>query len=389
MSSPKPAITSLLSVILGTAASLAGCDRDPGGMPPMGPVPVTVVTLQAESVTLSRELPGRVTPYLVAEVRPQVTGIVARRLFDEGGTVLAGQALYQLDDALYRAEHATYVAALARAEAALTTAQVAARRSSRLVAINAVSRQDDEIAQATLQQAEADVEAARAATRRAAVTLGFARITAPISGRIGRSSVTQGALVTANQEAPLATVQQLDPIYVDVMQSSAELLELRRAFAAGRLESAEGLPVTITLEDGTAYPHQGRFAFSDVSVDPGTGSYLLRIVMPNPDQVLLPGAYVRAQVGTGVRADAVLVPQRAVARDPRGGTTALVVDAEDKVAVRPVTVSHTVGDRWLVEDGLAAGDRVIVEGLQKVQPGSPVQATEAGTEPVAPAPAQQ
>ena len=391
MTSLDCAIRSRIPAFLAVAAALAGCGGAPGGPPTPSPVPVTVVTLQPETVTLTRELPGRVTPYLVAEVRPQVNGIVARRLFDEGGTVRAGQPLYQLDDALYRADHESAKAALARAEATLGTARLEARRSADLVAIKAVSRQDDENAQAALKQAEADVAAARAAAERAAVLLGYARITAPIGGRIGKSAVTQGALVTANQEAALATVQQLDPIYVDLTQSSAELLELRRALAAGKLVSARQVPVTILLEDGSAYPHDGKLEFSDVSVDPTTGSYLLRVVVPNPEQVLLPGAYVRAQIGTGVRPDALLVPQQGVARDPRGETSAMVVNAEGVVEARPVKVSHAVGNRWLVEDGLAAGDRVIVEGLQKIRPGAPVQPTEAGaaaTPTATPAPRQ-
>jgi membrane fusion protein (multidrug efflux system) len=383
MSSLNSASLRRFLLVFGMAAAVTGCGKGEPSMPQMGPVPVTVATLQSQSVTLTRELPGRVTPYLVAEVRPQVNGIVARRLYEEGGTVRAGQPLYQLDDALYQAELASAKATLARAEATLNTATLNARRSAGLVDIKAVSQQDDENARAALQQAQADKAAAEAAVQRAAVTVGYARITSPISGRIGKSSVTQGALVTANQEASLATVQQLDPIYVDLTQSSAELLSLRRALAAGALESARNVPVTIMLEDGTEYAHRGKLEFSDVTVDPATGSYLLRVVVPNPDQVLLPGAYVRALIGTGTRSDALLVPQQGVARDARGGTTAMIADAESKVAVRAVTVSRVVGDRWLVEDGLAPGDRVIIEGLQKIRPGDLVQATEAGAAPPA------
>ncbi|MCM2310987.1 MAG: efflux RND transporter periplasmic adaptor subunit, partial [Steroidobacteraceae bacterium] len=303
MSSLNPASLRRFLFVLGMTAAVSGCGKGEPSMPQMGPVPVTVVTLQSQSVTLTRELPGRVTPYLVAEVRPQVNGIVARRLYEEGGTVRAGQPLYQLDDALYQAELASARATLARAEATLNTATLNARRSAGLVDFKAVSEQDDENARAAVQQAQADKAAAEAAVQRAAVTVGYARITSPISGRIGKSSVTQGALVTANQEASLATVQQLDPIYVDLTQSSAELLSLRRALAAGALESASKIPVTIMLEDGTEYAHRGKLEFSDVTVDPATGSYLLRVVVPNPDQVLLPGAYVRALIGTGTRSD--------------------------------------------------------------------------------------
>jgi membrane fusion protein (multidrug efflux system) len=339
---------------------------------------VTVVTLVPQTVTLKRELPGRVTPFLVAEVRPQVNGIVARRIFTEGGLVKEGQPLYQIEDATYRADSESANASLARAEATLVTAQLNARRSAELVKLDAVSKQDDENAAAALRLAEADVKAARAAVERANVVLGYARITAPISGRIGKSTVTQGALVTANQAAALATVQQLDPVYVDLTQSSAELLELRRALAAGKLTGTRDLPVRILLEDGTEYDLAGTLAFSDVTVDPTTGSFALRVVVPNPRNVLLPGMYVRAVVGDGERQNALLVPQQGVTHDPKGDTTAMVVAKDGNVELRPVVVSRAIGDKWLVESGLVAGDRVIVEGLQKIRPGAPVQATEVG-----------
>jgi membrane fusion protein (multidrug efflux system) len=265
-----------------------------------------------------------------------------------------------------------------RAQASLLTNQLNARRSAELVKIDAVSKQDDENAAAALRQSEADVVAAQAAVDRSNVVLGYARITSPITGRIGKSSVTQGALVTANQAAPLATVQDLDPIYIDLTQSAAELLELRKALVAGKLKGARDLPVTLLLEDGTRYAHEGKLAFADITVDPATGSYALRVVAPNPDQIILPGMYVRALVGSGVRQDALLVPQQGVARDPKGNTTALVVGADDKVELRPIQVSRAIDDKWLVEEGLAAGDRVVVEGLQKIQPGAQVRATEAG-----------
>lgn len=373
----------VLPALVAVVPILAACGSKQAAPQDPGAVPVTVVTLVPETVTLTRELPGRATPYLVAEVRPQVNGIIEKRLFTEGGMVEAGQPLYQIDDATYRADYASAEAALARARANLNSAQLAARRSEGLVAINAVSQQDHENDMAALKVAEADVAAAEAALQSARVTLGYARITAPISGRIGKSTVTQGALVTANQAAPLATVQQLDPIYVDLTQSSAELLELRKALAAGTLEGTRDLPVTILLEDGTKYGQEGKLAFSEVTVDPTTGSYALRVVVPNPENVLLPGVYVRALIGSGVRRDALLVPQQGITRDPKGHTTALVVGADGKAESRAVEVSRTVGDRWLVEGGLAAGDKVIVEGLQKVRPGAPVQATEAGAAPAA------
>lgn len=380
---PNTVTARVLPVLVAVVPVLAACGAKEAAPQEPGAVPVTVVTLAPETVTLTRELPGRATPYLVAEVRPQVNGIVEKRLFTEGGLVEAGQPLYQIDDATYRASYATAEAAVARARANLNSAQLAARRSEGLVAINAVSQQDHENSMAALKVAEADVAAAEAALQSTRVTLGYARITSPISGRIGRSSVTAGALVTANQAAPLATVQQLDPIYVDLTQSSAELLELRKALAAGTLEGTRDLPVTILLEDGSKYPHQGKLAFSEVTVDPTTGSYALRVVVPNPEGVLLPGVYVRALIGSGVRQDALLAPQQGIARDPKGNTTAMVVGADGKVEARAVEVSRTVGDKWLVEGGLVAGDKVIVEGLQKVRPGAPVQATEAGAPPAA------
>jgi membrane fusion protein (multidrug efflux system) len=370
----------LLLVTSGCAVlGLAGCSPKATPQQGGGPVPVTVVTLAPQTVTLTRELPGRVVPSLVAEVRPQVNGIVARRLFTEGSLVEAGQPLYQIEDATYRADRETAEAGLARAEATLLTAQLNTPRTLELSRIGAISKQDAERAAAVLRQAEADVQAGRAAVARAGVVLGFARITAPISGRIGRSSVTQGALVTANQDAALATVQQLDPVYVDVTQSAVELLELRRALAAGTLKGVGNLPVKILLEDGTPFEHDGKLAFSDVTVDPSTGSFALRVIVPNPGNLLLPGMYVRAVIGDGQRENALLAPQQGVMRDPKGHATAMVVGADGKVESRTVTVSRTIGDKWLVEDGLVAGDRVIVEGLQKVKPGAPVQALEAGT----------
>jgi membrane fusion protein, multidrug efflux system len=386
MTSPKIAIYRALLGVLAMSGLLSACARQEAAPQAPPAAAVTVVTLQPESVTLTRELPGRATAFLVAEVRPQVDGIVAKRLFTEGSVVKAGQPLYQLDNATYRADHASAQARLASARATLETNRLNARRSAELGKIDAVSEQDDENATAALRLAEAEVQAAQAAVDRTGVVLGYARITAPISGRIGKSSVTQGALVTANQAAPLATVQQLDPIYVDVTQSSAELLELRKSLAAGTLQGSRDLPVTILLEDGTRYEHDGKLAFTDVSVDPTTGSYSLRVVVPNPDNVILPGMYVRALVGSGVRQNALLAPQQGIARDPKGHTTAMVVGADGNAEARAVQVSRTVGDKWLVEGGLVAGDKVIVEGLQKIRPGAPVQATEAAAGPPAAAP---
>lgn len=346
------------------------------------PPEVNVVTLKPEAVVLTRELPGRVASSLVAEVRPQVSGIVKQRVFTEGGLVEAGQVLYQLDDAVYRADANSAKAALARAQASLTSARLTARRSAELAKIEAVSAQDNENSIAALQQAQADVDIAKATLEGQNLLVNYARITSPFKGRIGKSSVTQGALVTAAQVQPLATLQQLDPIYVDLTQSSAELLQLRKELAAGTLTRSEDLPVTILLEDGTQYQHLGKMAFSEVTVDPTTGSFALRVEVTNPDNILLPGMYVRAIIGNGLRAQALLVPQQGIGRDTRGNATALVVK-EGKVESRDVHVSRTIGDKWLIEDGLAAGDKVIVEGLQRAKPGMMVTALE-----VSPAPSQ-
>lgn len=365
-----------LPLIVTLAIATSACSPEQQGGPPPTPA-VTVAVLGAQDVTLTRELPGRTNAWLVAEVRPQVSGLIAERLFTEGEQVEKGQPLYQIDDATYRAAANSARAQLARAQATLAAAKLTAERIAELAKIDAVSVQDNDNATAALAQAQADVGVARAALDAANVTLGYARITSPISGRIGRSNVTPGALVTANQPQALATVQQLDPIYVDVTQSSTELLELRRSLDEGRLSRGEeSMPVTILLEDGSPFPYQGTLKFSEVAVDPSTGSYALRIEVPNPDHVLMPGMYVRAELAAGIRADAVLVPQRAIARDPKGNTSAMVVNPDGVVERRPVVVSRTIGDQWLVESGLAAGDRVVIEGLQKIAPGAPVQITD-------------
>lgn len=376
-----PPIQCVAAAALLLAGLLVGCGDEEAAAPPTPPPPqVTVVTLQQQPVVLKRELPGRTSPYAVAEVRPQVTGIVEDRLFTEGGLVKAGEPLYQLDDELYRAELNNAKAAVARAQATLAAARTTARRAVDLAKVNAVSKQDEDNALAALRQAEADVRAAEAAVQGNAVAVSHARITSPISGRIGKSTVTKGALVTANQAAPLATVQQLDPIYVDLTASSAELLRFRKDMMAGKLASTRELPVTVLLEDGSEYSHAGKLAFTEVTVDPTTGAFSMRVVVPNPDHLLLPGMYVRAVVSTGERQEALLVPQRGVTRDPKGNATAMVVTPDKRVEVRAVEVSRTVGDRWLVDGGLVAGDRVIVEGVQHVKPGMQVQVVEASTD---------
>ncbi|HEX7034858.1 MAG TPA: efflux RND transporter periplasmic adaptor subunit [Pseudomonadales bacterium] len=359
----------LLGVLLG------GCAREPQPAP-TPPAEVAAFTLRPEPVTLVRELPGRVRPYLIAEVRPQVDGIVQSRLFEEGRAVEAGQPLYQLDDARYRAELASAQATLARAQATLHAARLDAERAEELVARQVISRNDHEDVIARLRQAEADVMAAEAAVRSAEIRVADARIAAPIGGRIGKSSVTPGALVTANQPNPLATVQQLDPVYVDLTWSSRELLELRRELALGNLARADDVPVTILLEDGSRYEHAGTMRFADLTVDPGTGSISLRVEVPNPDHLLLPGMYVRALVSNAERRHALLVPQQSITRDARGRAFAMVVADDGAVQRRLVEVSRAVGQRWLVESGLEAGERVVVEGLQNLKPGVPVQVAE-------------
>ncbi len=375
----------LLAVSLATALAASACGSADQGADQNAPGQVTVTTLKTEKVALTRQLPGRTTAFLVAEVRPQVNGIVAKRLFAEGGLVDAGQPLYQLDDAAYRAQANSARAQLARAEATANAARLSARRVAELAKVEAVSVQDNENAIAALKQADADVGAARASLDAANVTLGYARIISPISGRVGKSTVTQGALVNAGQPTALATVQQLNPIYVDLTQSSSELLQLRRELESGRLQDNKALPVTILLDDGTPFTHKGTLEFSEVSVDPTTGSYALRVRVDNPDQVLMPGMYVRAEIGGGVRENGILVPMQGINRDPKGDTSALVIGKDNKVEARPVTVSRAVGNKWLVEDGLKPGDKVIVEGLQKIQPGMPVQATEMGAPATKPA----
>jgi membrane fusion protein (multidrug efflux system) len=360
---------------------LAACSRGgpPGGMPPGGFTPqVTVVTLKAQPVTLTRELPGRTNAYLVAEVRPQVSGVLKKRLFEEGSLVKAGQPLYEIDDAIYRAQLESAQAQLAKAEAALVAARLTAERDEELIKIDAVSRQDHENAVSAFGQAQADVASGKAAVANAQVNLQYAHLTAPITGRIGKSAVTVGALVTADQATAMATIQQLDPIYVDVNQASSEWLRLKQEIDSGRAKSGTAdSPVTIILADGRTYAQKGRLQFADVTVDPSTGDFLLRAIVPNPNDELLPGMYVRARLDEGVLSNGVLAPQQGIARDPKGNATALVVDAQGKVESRDVKVSRTIGDQWLIDEGLSGGDRVIVEGLQKVQPGMAVSAVEA------------
>jgi len=365
--------TTLAAVALTLAACGQGKGAAGGGMGPGGPTPVGVIVAKTESVTLTSELTGRTSAHLVSEVRPQVGGIIKARLFQEGGYVRAGQALYQIDPATYQAAYNSAAAGLAQAQAQATAARLKAERYKGLVEINAVSKQDNDDAQAAALTAAANVAAQRAALDSARINLGYTRVLAPISGRIGKSSVTPGALVTASQATALATVQDLSKIYVDLTQSSTEMLKLQRDLASGQLGRSGSAQVTLKLEDGTTYPVPGRLEFSDVTVDPTTGSVGLRATFDNPNGVLLPGMYVRAVLGKGVANGGMLIPQAAVSRDPKGAATVMVVGAKGAAEPRQVVTTQTVGDKWLVTSGLKAGDQVIVEGLQKVRPGAPVK----------------
>lgn len=340
---------------------------------------VAVVTVQPERVAITFELPGRTSAFQVAEVHPQVNGIVQQRLFTEGADVKQGEVLYQIDPRPYQAAYDTAAAALARAEANLPAIRKRAERIKELLAVHAVGQQDYDDASAALKQVEAEVQSLKAGAESARINLGYTRITAPISGRAGKSSVTPGALATAYQGAAFTTIQQLDQVYVDSPQASAVLLGIQRNLAANRIKgSADSAKVKLLLEDGTPYPQTGILKFSDVTVDPSTGSQTLRMVFPNPRHILLPGMYVRAIVEEGVAEQAILVPQEGVTRDPKGNAIALVVGGSDKVEQRTLKVDRAVGSKWLVLEGLAAGDRVVVEGLQKVRPGVTVKVVPSG-----------
>jgi membrane fusion protein (multidrug efflux system) len=378
-----PAFTLLTLVVAVLAAvSLSACGQaesqaaaKPGAAPA---AKVGVVTIQPQRVELTAELAGRTVAYQNAEVRPQVNGIVKTRAFTEGSDVGAGQLLYQIDPASYQAALDSAKAAHAKAEANATTARLKSGRYDELAGIDAVSKQLRDDAQATLKQAQADVDSAAAAMRAAQIDLDRTRVSAPIAGRIGRSAVTPGALVTANQAAAMATLQQLDPIYVDVTQTSAELLRLQRDLADGRLQrDASGQArVKLLLEDGSTYALDGKLQFSELQVDATSGSVTLRAQFPNPKRQLLPGMYVRAQVQSGVQAQALLVPQSAVQRDAKGNATAMVIK-DGKAEARQLQTGAVVNGQWLVTSGLAAGDQLIVDGLQRLRPGAPVQAATA------------
>lgn len=358
---------------------LNGCGQKTAkGVAPMPEV--TVMTIQPTQLVTTTELSGRTSANLIAEVRPQVGGIIQKRLFTEGSDVKAGQVLFQIDPALYQAALDNARAAQARSEANLSAIRLKAERLRELLAERAVSKQDYDDAAAALKQTQADIQYAKATVETARINLKYTTITAPISGRIGKSDVTEGALVTAHQPAALATIQQLNPMYVDVTQSTAELLRLKRRIQEGQLQG-NGIfqkKVRLILEDNTVYPREGILKFRDVTVDPTTGSVILRAVFPNPEGILLPGMFVRAIVPEGVNKNALLIPQQAVSRDPKGNAYVLVVDSKGKVVSRPLVLDRTINDKWLVLSGLAAGERVIVEGMIKVKPGVSVKVVSLG-----------
>ena len=361
-----------LTIILLTAC---GKKPGPGGPPPGGLPEVSVVTMQTQRVVLTTELSGRVAASQTAEVRPQVGGIIQQRLFTEGADVKAGEALYQIDPAGYQAAHDGARAALAKAEANLVPLQLKAGRYQELVQSEAVSAQDLDDVTAARKLTEADIEAAKAALETARINLAYTTVRAPISGRIGRSAVTNGALVTASQAVPLATIQQLDPVYVDVTQSSTEMLRLRKALDSGQLgANADQAKVLLLLDDGTQYPLPGTLKFTEAFVEQSTGSVTLRTLFANPRQLLLPGMFVRTVLESAIKDQGLLVPQRGVTRNPAGKAMVMVVGAGEKVEPRVIAVERTVGDNWLVAGGLQVGERVILEGLQRARPGTPVKA---------------
>lgn len=371
----RPLLLTILLVPLVSCGKKGG----PGGPPQAGTPEVSVVTMQTQRVALTTELPGRVAASRTAEVRPQVGGIIQERLFTEGSDVKAGAVLYQIDPASYQAVHDGAAAALAKAEANVAPLRLKAERYKELLDSEAVSKQDYDDASAAQKLAEAEINLAKAALETARINLAYTKVTAPISGRIGRSAVTNGALVTASQPVPLATIQQLDPVYVDVTQSSSEILRLRKALESGQLSSNDGqAKVLLLLDDGSPYSEPGSLKFSEAFVDPGTGSVTLRTLFPNPKLLLLPGLFVRTVLEEGVKDDGILVPQRGVTRNPAGQATVLVVGAAETVEPRVIKTDRTVGDNWLVHDGLQAGDRVILEGIQKAHPGTVVKAVPFG-----------
>jgi membrane fusion protein (multidrug efflux system) len=363
-----------LSVILFIGLIISGCgEKKADGPPPMPEV--AVITIQTKPVVTTTELSGRTSANQVAEVRPQVGGIIQKRLFTEGSNVAAGQELFQIDPSLYRVALDNAKAALARSEAQLSTIQLREARLKDLLADKAVSKQDYDDADAALKQVQADIQYGKANVEAAGINLKYTTVTAPISGRIGKSNVTEGALVTAHQPLALATIQKIDPMYVDVTQSTTDILKLRRQLHEGQLarNGENQRQVKLLLDDGSEYPLRGNLQFQDVTVDPTTGSVILRMVFPNPKGTLMPGMFVRTIIQEGIRKNAIMVPQQAVSRDTRGNPLALIVDKDGKVQQKQLTLDRAIGNEWLISSGLEQGDKVIIEGISKVKPGIPVK----------------
>ncbi len=361
------------SVALAALALMAACSKEEAPPPPPTPT-VGVVTVAQEAVTLTTELPGRIAAVETSEVRPQVSGVIRRRLFTEGAMVRSGQVLYEIEDAPYRAALGTAQGLLGAAQSQINATRLQAQRYGQLVALNAVSKQEADNATASAQQARANVAAQRAAVEAARVNLNFTRIKAPISGRIGRSIFTAGALVQTGQTDALATIQRTDTVYVDVTQSAAQLLDLKAAMASGGVTRGDGTArVQLILPNGQTYPIEGRLQFAEVTVDPATGAVTLRASFPNPNGLLLPGMYVRAKLVEGIRSQAIMAPQEGITRDPRGKATAMVVTAQNKVEQRNVVTDRVIGDKWIVTSGLKPGDKLIVEGLLNLRPGTTVK----------------
>ncbi len=372
MRSFKTFKVSILVLLLG---ALAGCNPKQNA-PMQPPTPeVGVVTVSSQTMPITTELPGRIDAVRVAQVRARATGILLKRMFIEGSEVKEGDVLFQIDPAPLKANDDSAKASFAKAQAALTRTQVKADRYKALVAINAVSKQEYDDAFAAALQAKADVETAKAAVETASLNLGYASVTAPISGKIGEAKVTEGALVSQSDATQLAVIQQLDPIYFDFTQSSTDVLRLRRFFEGGQLQKVapDEAKVTLLLEDGTIYQYPGKLLFSDITVDPATGMITLRAQFPNPDHLLLPGMFARVQLEQAVAQDAISVPQRAVALGANGSATVMIVTADEKAEVRMIKLGQAIEDKWTVTQGLKAGDTVIVEGLQKVRPGATVK----------------
>lgn len=364
----------ILCALTGCGEKSTGAQAPGAGAPPPE---VSIVTVAPERIVMTTELPGRLDSTRVAEVRARVPGIVLKRVFHEGSDVKAGDVLFRIDSAPYEAVYSSALASLAKAEANQAQAALKVQRYKPLVQTNAISKQEYDDALTAEKQATADIAAAKANRDTARLNLGYATVTAPISGRVGRALVTEGALVGQNEATPLATVQQLDPIYVNLTQSSTDLLQLQRAMSSGKLQSVgkNQAKVTLVMEDGSVYPKTGKLLFSDVAVDPSTGAVTLRAEFPNPDKFLLPGMYVRARLEQAVQEQAIAIPQQAVQRAPTGSSV-MIIGADGKVAAQPVKADAAQGDKWIVSEGLKAGDRVIVEGFQKAPPGTPVKPVE-------------